>query len=315
MTALILVDPPISHKYFFDGQKRDEKNAVHLVSQPFLGLYEDFLPPASIYDTTSADPIRQRGTLLEDLQSYWSRTVPDCFDAANPSLQALSYYPLKIVAAEWVKYVAVMHHCIKQFEYQNKSLPELEQFNRDLSELQAWGRRTFFSQSKVEALLRLLRSPNFRRSRRRESEESDYQLECLAEDLELILHKIQDAGRRLENTLPIVMTSVQIADTRRTYAEQADIKRLTVLALIFVPLTFIASLFSMNTENMPGSKNFWVYFAVAIPVTLLVVLIARPPVAIFRVIRSLVSSRDKARTVQGPLSHVRSSRPGKEEYL
>jgi hypothetical protein len=263
----------------------------------------------SLYDSFSNEIDEQRGSLLDDLQYYWTRSVPECFNATNPSLQALSYYPLKIVAAEWVKYVAVMHHCIKQFEYQHKSLPELDQFDRDLGELQAWGRRTFLSQSKVEALIRLLRSPNFN------THKGDRQLDCLAEDLDFILHKMQDAGRRLENKLPIVMTSVQIADTRRTYAEQADIKRLTVLALVFVPLTFIASLFSMNSQNMPGSKDFWVYFAVAIPVTLLVVFIARPPIASLRSIATWGGFRDTGGTIQRRLSQIRHPRSDTEEYL
>jgi hypothetical protein len=308
-TALVLVDPPITHRYYADGQKREEKSAVHIPSQPFLGIYEDFLPPLSLHDGFSAEADEQRGSLLNDLQYYWARSVPECFDRANPSLQALSYYPLKIVAAEWVKYVAVMHHCIKQFEYQHKSMPELDQFDRDLGELQAWGRRTFLSQSKIETLIRLLRSPNF------STHKSDRQLDCLAEDLDFILHKMQDAGRRLENKLPIVMTSVQIADARRTYAEQADIKRLTVLALVFVPLTFVASLFSMNTENMPGSKDFWVYFAVAIPVTLLVILIARPPIAFLRSVSTWGGFRNTGVKVRRRLSHIRHPRSDTEEYL
>ncbi|KAL5406601.1 hypothetical protein PMIN06_001883 [Paraphaeosphaeria minitans] len=307
--ALILVDPPISHKYYVDGQKRKEQSEVHLPSQPFLGPYEDFFVPKPILDGFGMETSGQRGSLTDDLQYYWTRALPECFDATDPSLQALSFYPLNIVAAEWVKYVAVMHHCIKQFEYQHNHLPELDQFHRDLAELQAWSRRTVLSQGKVEALIRLLRSPNFN------SHRGDRQLDCLSEDLELILHKMQDAGRRLENTLPIVMTSVQIADTRRTYAEQADIKRLTVLALIFVPLTFIASLFSMNTENMPGSKDFWVYFAVAIPVTLLVVSIARPPLEFVRSTMSWFGFGDRRRRLQWRMSQIRTSQTKTEEFL
>ncbi|CAN9416270.1 unnamed protein product [Alternaria alternata] len=97
------------------------------------------------------------------------------------------------------------------------------------------------------------------------------------EDFEVINKNIEDAGRRLENMLPVVTSLVQIIDARQSLAETANISRLTVLALIFVPLSYISSLFSMNTTNMPGSSHFWVYFAVAIPVTLIVVLIARPP--------------------------------------
>lgn len=290
-----------------DDQKRKKHSAVHLTSQPFLGPYEEFLPPEPRQDGDGMVNNEPRGGLIDDLPYYWRRALPECFDAANPSLQALSYYSLNIVAAEWVKYVAVMHHCIKQFEYQPNRVPELDQFNIDLAELQAWSRRTVLSQGKIEALVRLLRSPNFN------SHKGDHQLDCLCEDLELILHKIQDTGRRLESTLPILMTSVQIADTRRTYAEQADIKRLTILALIFVPLTFIASLFSMNME--PGSKDFWVYFVVAIPVTILVVVIARPPMGILQNTISWLGLGNKRRNLQQILSDFGTPRSNKEKFL
>ena len=52
---------------------------------------------------------------------------------------------------------------------------------------------------------------------------------------------------------------------------------ITTLALVFVPLSFISSLFGMKDVNAPGGGLFWVYFAVAVPVTLLVYLVARPP--------------------------------------
>ncbi|OAG04470.1 uncharacterized protein CC84DRAFT_1217922 [Paraphaeosphaeria sporulosa] len=296
--ALILVDPPIGHIYHADGQKWKKQRAMHVLSQPFLGTYEDFVPPGPLSAGFTGYTGVQSGSLLEDLQYYWTLDLPNCFDATNPSLQALSYYPLNIVAAEWVKYVAVMNHCIKQFEYQHNHLPELDQFNRDLTELQAWSRRTVLSLGKVEWLIRLLQSPNFN------SHKDDRQLDCLSEDLELILHKMQDAGRRLENTMQMVMTSVQIADARRTYAEQANIKRLTVLALVFVPLTFIASLFSMNTEYMPGSKNFWVYFVVALPVTLLVIAIARPPLNVVRGVVVWVDFQTRRRLMHRRLTHA-----------
>ena len=102
-------------------------------------------------------------------------------------------------------------------------------------------------------------------------------VDLVLEDFEIINKNMEYAGRRLENMLPVVTSLVQIIDARQSLAETANISRLTVLALIFVPLSYVSSLFSMNTTNMPGSPYFWVYFAVAIPVTLIVVIIARPP--------------------------------------
>jgi hypothetical protein len=74
---------------------------------------------------------------------------------------------------------------------------------------------------------------------------------------------------------------VQIVDSRRlcSLPETANVTRLTYLAIIFVPLSFTASLFSMNTEIAPGSRGFWIHFCVAIPLTLVSFLATLLPVS------------------------------------
>jgi hypothetical protein len=211
-----------------------------------------------------------RRSMMGDIVHYWETSPPGCFDSADPSIQSLAYYPLRIVAAEWVKYIAVMQHCIKLYEYEGSQL-DLNKFNMDLRELQGWRRRSMMSRQKLRIVIRHLNShasptPSHTAS-----------VADVLEDYMTISNDIEDAGRRLENMLPVVTSLVQIIDARQSFAETANISRLTILALVFVPLSFVSSLFSMNSENVPGSEHFWVYFAVAIPVTAVVFLIARPP--------------------------------------
>lgn len=209
--------------------------------------------------------------MCQDLEQFWERRISFCFNPREPSLHSLAYYPLKIVAAEWVKYVAVMHTSLKNYEYSSNKLPsflhELDKLNSDLRGLQGWRRRSLLSQQKVRSVLRSLKAPNYKSS----------DLQALTEDFEYISVNIEDSGRRLESMLPVVTSLVQIVDARRSFAETANITRLTFLALIFIPLNYVSSLFSMNSVNAPGSRYFWVYFVVAVPVTLLVFLIVRPP--------------------------------------
>jgi hypothetical protein len=211
-----------------------------------------------------------RLSMMDDIVHYWETEPPACFDPADPSIQSLAYYPLRIVAAEWVKYIAVMHHCIKLYEYEGSHL-DLNKFNMDIRELQGWRRRSMMSQQKIRVVIRHLNSHTSSTPSHTAS------VADILEDYMTISNDIEDAGRRLENMLPIVTSLVQIIDARQSFAETANISRLTILALVFVPLSFVSSLFSMNSENVPGSKHFWVYFAVAIPVTAVVFLIARPP--------------------------------------
>jgi Mg2+ and Co2+ transporter CorA len=305
--ALIIVDPPIGDTYFVDGQKDKHSHEITLVSKPFLGAYEDFLEPPKFSSDWSQND-RSRGGMMHELVDYWERSTPASFDAKDPTIESLAYYPLKIVAAEWVKYVAVMQYCIKQYEYQGDLLPNLDRFNMDLRELQGWRRRSMNSQQKINSVIRQLRN------RERESPFliTQSNLRYLIEDFEVISSNIENAGRRLENMLPVVMSLVQVIDARHALAETANISRLTVLALVFVPLSYVSSLFSMNPDNMPGSPRFWIYFAVAVPVTILVFLIARPPDWIGRIFQAKSQTLAKRRI---PVSHPTFKTAQKEKGI
>ncbi|KAH9907264.1 hypothetical protein F4778DRAFT_721213, partial [Xylariomycetidae sp. FL2044] len=65
---------------------------------------------------------------------------------------------------------------------------------------------------------------------------------------------------------------VQISDARRSIKENLNIKRLTLIAMVFIPLSYVATLFSMGDKYAPGQDGFWLYFAVSIPTLLLVFL-------------------------------------------
>ncbi len=73
-----------------------------------------------------------------------------------------------------------------------------------------------------------------------------------------------------------VVTSVlQITDTRRSLKEAANVTRLTYLTLLFVPLSFVASLFSMNGDV--SAHDLAIYFAVALPLCAMVFFVTRLP--------------------------------------
>ena len=216
---------------------------------------------------------KPRGTGLADgLAHYWERRIPCCFDPKNPTIQSLAYYPLRIIAAEWVKYIGVMQECLVSHEYRADDISALAKFETRLRELQSWRRRALLSQRKIQYILSQLESwkagnPN-----------DTPLLQPLIIDFQYISLRIDEYGRMLEKTVPTVTSAVQIFEARRAFTETANITRLTILALIFIPLNYVSSLFSMQSSTAPGNSQFWVYFAVAIPLTLLVFGMSQTPV-------------------------------------
>jgi len=263
-SASYLVDGPIVDGYISvesNHEKRTTSGRHFITVKRFLSSYEDFLEPRSmILDEESPFNGLSRDRWLTDLVDYWERQPPFSFDRKNPTPFALSPYPLKVISAEWVNCVAAM-------------------LNTDLQNLQR-RRRSLASQRKVVAVKRFVL---FRQKQAINNLESE---DCatLLGDFDYLANTLNDYSLRLENMLPVVTSLVQISDSCPSLVESANVSRLTSLAFIFVRLTFTTSLFSMNTTNGPSGDYFWVFFVVAIPITLLVFLTARPPP---RIIHSL----------------------------
>jgi hypothetical protein len=69
-------------------------------------------------------------------------------------------------------------------------------------------------------------------------------------------------------------TRLQKEETMRALREAKTTKTLTVIAMAFAPMALTSQWFSMRDLFQPGGKAFWVYFAVALPFTLFVFMVA-----------------------------------------
>ncbi|KAF9636441.1 Mg2+ transporter protein CorA-like/Zinc transport protein ZntB [Lasiodiplodia theobromae] len=177
-----------------------------------------------------------------------------------------------------------MSQSVKQVEYSIEDLPmllnQLEQLKADMNALQRWRRRTISALRKVSAATSFLKfhlrsdTAKVELSDKEQQEQAEA-CKALIQDFEHIANAIADFGRRLENTLPIIPTLIQLTEGRLSLRETEYVRRLTHLALVFVPLSFTAAIFSMNTPYAPGGSDFWVYVVVSLPITLVVFGIAR----------------------------------------
>ena len=191
-----------------------------------------------------------------------------------PSLFSLSYYPLKMIAAEWMTYLELMYHSIKQYEYSpSNAQPAMRQIallNADIYALQRWSRRCMATAHKIRYIIDFLKH--------RVTKEEDMESSALlTEDYEHIALNIDTYSHRLEGLICISTSLIQAIDSRRSLTETISISRLSYLALSFIPLTFVSGIFSMNDNIAPGGKCFWLYFAVSIPLCIIVALIVHPP--------------------------------------
>lgn len=86
-------------------------------------------------------------------------------------------------------------------------------------------------------------------------------------DFEHLLHRAGDLARECDLGVETLVNSSVLDESRRSYHMAVKVQRLTIIATIFIPLSFICSVWGMNFQELgSGTQPIWKYFASALPV-------------------------------------------------
>ena len=240
-------------------------NSVAYKQVPLQGGPEDFIdpPPFSVWNASSAqEPKRPTSSgsafdpLIKKLADYLE-VLPPAFDASDPSLHSLAFYPLRVVISEWMYYSLLLSRYVQYYEStlisMKSGLGETE-----LRKLLPWRRRCIRSQQRLELLRRfILGYP-------------DNPPGVHANDVrDHLLDDVENITKQITYWASFLDSMVSLLDTHKSLIEAQDVRRLTYLVFVFVPLSLVASVFSMSDRMLPWNSHFWLYFAVAIPFTVL----------------------------------------------
>ncbi|KAH7230452.1 uncharacterized protein BKA55DRAFT_715210 [Fusarium redolens] len=75
-------------------------------------------------------------------------------------------------------------------------------------------------------------------------------------DINYLQRQLEDHGRSLEQLITIATSMVQLLDPPRSVLEAVSVRRLTYIALVSIPLGWVASLLSMSEGFLPGDEHF-----------------------------------------------------------
>jgi Mg2+ and Co2+ transporter CorA len=94
-------------------------------------------------------------------------------------------------------------------------------------------------------------------------------------DFLLIQSQLEEYQKRIDQLTSVVTAAISIEDSRRGLQNNHNIGRLTWLATLFIPLSLIAGVLSMqsNVSEISG-KTFVVYFATSLPLAIVVAVAA-----------------------------------------
>ncbi|KAI4706905.1 hypothetical protein J4E89_008239 [Alternaria sp. Ai002NY15] len=97
--------------------------------------------------------------------------------------------------------------------------------------------------------------------------------EDIVPDFKRVLAAVNELQERVDRLTSIVTSEISIEDSRRGLEENHNMARITWLATIFIPLTFISGLYSMNESVAALKTTYGWYFLTAVPFTLIVMAI------------------------------------------
>jgi Mg2+ and Co2+ transporter CorA len=91
----------------------------------------------------------------------------------------------------------------------------------------------------------------------------------IIEDYDQLFVRCIDLSRTCTRGINLAMNKATIEESRRAIEQSTRVKRLTLLATLFIPLSFSSSLLGMNIDLLgQNSVKFWWFFVLCVPITL-----------------------------------------------
>ncbi|KAH3913410.1 hypothetical protein HBH56_102690 [Parastagonospora nodorum] len=112
-------------------------------------------------------------------------------------------------------------------------------------------------------------------SHKGQHEENDLLLGQVVPDLKRILHHLGELEARATRLTDRCVAEMQLQAARQSLAESHNLARLSWLATIFVPLTFLSGLFSMSQDIGSLQVSFKYYFSIGTPLVSVALVVAR----------------------------------------
>jgi Mg2+ and Co2+ transporter CorA len=97
----------------------------------------------------------------------------------------------------------------------------------------------------------------------------DHSILTMRDDYVRVLGLMEEYQQRIDRLTSVVTAIISIADSQRSREDNKNVARLTWLATFFIPLGFIASIFSMTDDITSIGQTIKWYIAAALPLAIL----------------------------------------------
>ncbi|OAL07083.1 hypothetical protein IQ06DRAFT_288852 [Phaeosphaeriaceae sp. SRC1lsM3a] len=272
--VVILCDPQLVQlsphpKEVVRGELRPiDKVRDTLKNFPFQDGYLNFLPPRTFQTPptpSDLDTLSKVGnphtSMLHDLV-YFYQNHSDLLPSEEwQTPQKSATFLKKIVAAHYLQLVDYIKVMLPSLELRLTTawVEEQDQWKS----LQTISRRCGNYRDDIEDTLLSLGYPLDGKLDESSKLRSTDWKDC-EKDLQYAYFRLKILKERADNLTTSMTGLASIAGNRQNLEEAKRVKRLNLLALLFIPLAYTSSLFSMQDNFAPNKSDFWIYWISAI---------------------------------------------------
>ncbi|KAI0134663.1 hypothetical protein BJ170DRAFT_211033 [Xylariales sp. AK1849] len=252
-TGVLLVDPSVTEGF------------------PLWKGYRPFWNAPTYSQRQDSYKWQRTDNLFDDL-IFWVKNMStqDVKDVtANP--HAMTFRLTQIICSDWLILNRYIMARLGQIEWELERpdfRPDSNKIDASLAKLHTWRRRLPLYKTMVadtqHKLFHDLKNGDC--------------VSRMKKDFEIVAHGIEELYERTERIATVATAVTSIEESRRAMDQNRALGRLTYLAVIFAPLSFISSFFSMSNDLSGLGQTFWIYFTVAIPVSIIAFLLVDPTV-------------------------------------
>ena len=236
---------------------------------PLWGGYGNLRNVPSLRDAKTGSGVPPQST-YEAFIDWAMHLTPEELETVALDPAYLTSHMYVLIFSEWLIVLEYAATRLSQIEWEL----ETEQWrgpqglDETLSKLQPWRRRIPVYVSFVKATKGELEC------RRNSSFVSGERWEDTVADIDGIYERIKALQERVDKIMNVVTAVISIEESKKAMQEARSVTRITYLAFVFIPMEFTASFLGMSTTFPAGSRVYWVFFVVALPLSALAVVIA-----------------------------------------
>lgn len=272
--GIILTDPPLRTVQISDQNPASQGRYLPAQTLPvspslFQNGYTDFTPHRTQLSSPTLSP--PRTSMLLDLAFYLQHHAPHL----PPTVHPPSAFARKLLAAHYLALFTFSRGLVSDVQFHmsrhgHAALDHLALTFVDAgqwSDAQALERRLGeYCEDVEDVMLRCgipLADPHLTQAGAADWSDSGV-------DFQMLRMRLRDVRRRAELLNAAITGLASVSGSQQALREARSTKALTLVGLVFIPLAYTATLFSMAGPFGPGEERFWVYFAVAGPLVLCV---------------------------------------------